>query len=41
MQSTVCGMLVLTGGTEEQEPDVSNFEELAKEALKRADSDGR
>lgn len=31
MQSSVLGMLVLTGGTEDMEPDVSVFETLAKE----------
>ena len=40
MQSSVCGMLVLTGGTEDEEPDVEQFEQLAKDALSRADTDG-
>ena len=33
-------MLVLTGGSESDEPDVAAFESLAKSALERADSDG-
>jgi len=40
MQSSVLGMLVLTGGTEDMEPDVSVFEELAFQALMISDSDG-
>lgn len=40
MQSSVLGMLVLTGGTEEMEPSVQVFETLAKEALLISDSDG-
>ncbi|GMH68416.1 hypothetical protein TrRE_jg1209, partial [Triparma retinervis] len=40
MQSTICGMLVLTGGSSSDEPAVSAFESLASAALSRADSDG-
>ncbi|GMH62047.1 hypothetical protein TrLO_g8072 [Triparma laevis f. longispina] len=40
MQASVCGLLCLTGGTEDDEPSVGDFEKLATEALARADADG-
>jgi len=42
MQSSVCGMLCLTGGLEDHEPELSDFEQLGLEAFKNADgnSDG-
>ena len=40
MQSSVCGMLVLTGGSEEDEPGIGAFEGLASQALSKADADG-
>jgi Ca2+-binding EF-hand superfamily protein len=42
MQSSVCGMLCLTGGMEDNEPELSDFERLGLDAFKNADgnSDG-
>ena len=37
MQSSVCGMLCLAGGLEENEPDLESFERLGGEAFKSAD----
>lgn len=38
MQSTVCGMICLTGGLEEMEPDLDEVERLAEEAFQIADT---
>ena len=40
LQSSVCGMLVLTGGSEEDEPSVGTFQLLAAEAMMKNDADG-
>jgi WD40 repeat protein/Ca2+-binding EF-hand superfamily protein len=37
MMSSVCGMNLLTGGSEEMEPDIEVFEALADDAVVRAD----
>eukprot|EP01032_Pedospumella_encystans_P008376 gene8376-9951_t len=37
MMSSVCGMNLLTGGSEELEPDLEVFEALAEDAILRAD----
>jgi Ca2+-binding EF-hand superfamily protein len=39
MQSTICGMICLSGGTEETEPGLEDIERLADEAFELADMD--
>jgi WD40 repeat protein/Ca2+-binding EF-hand superfamily protein len=43
MMSSLCGMNLLTGGSEELEPDIDVFEALAEEAIRNGDknSDGQ
>jgi hypothetical protein len=38
MQSTMCGMICLTGGLAEMEPDLEEVERLAEEAFQIADT---
>lgn len=38
MQSTMCGMICLTGGLAEMEPDLEEVEQLAEEAFQIADT---
>lgn len=40
MMSTICGIIVLTGGTEEMEPELEAIEALATDAFIRADRSG-
>jgi hypothetical protein len=37
MMSSLCGMNLLTGGSEELEPDIDVFEALAEEAIRNGD----
>jgi len=39
--SCVCGMIALTGGGEDNEPELSYFEKVVDEAFQKADRDNR